>query len=86
MDSRTIMIVEPHDDTRELYAEYLRLRGFNVNTFSAPDEALPHTHTARAVVTAPALGGPIDGIRFIERTRQREAHREDADTATPYPV
>jgi len=73
MNSRTVVVVEPHDDTRELYADYLRRRGFNVNAFSAANEALEAIHSAVGIVTALALRGAVDGIAFIERTREREA-------------
>ncbi len=69
----TVVLVESHRDTRELYAEYLRLCGFSVMEASTTDEALPHVAAADAVVTAISVHGSFDGLELIRRVRASEA-------------
>ncbi len=78
---RKILIVESHDDTRELYSEHLRFCGFNVLVASTADEALVKAASADAIVTGIAIHGSFDGIELI-----RQVRRNDATTRTPIVV
>lgn len=73
-----VVLVESHDDTRELYADYLRYAGFDVLPVNATDAALAHAHNADAVVTDLAVHGSFDGIELVRRVRRTD---EGARTA-----
>ena len=73
MDGPSVVIVEPHGDTRELYAEYLQMRGFIVVAVEMPLYALAHTKNADAIVTGLAIPAITDGIRFITQIRKNNA-------------
>jgi CheY-like chemotaxis protein len=65
----SVLLVESHADTRDLYAEFLGLIGFRVCT--APDTNVA-CHLARevdAVVTGSRLPGRMDGLALVRHLR-----------------
>src|ERR1700751_3116954 len=64
-----VLILESHDDTRELYAQFLAASGFNVVAVATSDEALSHATEVAAVVTGIAVRGSFDGIALIQQLR-----------------
>jgi len=78
MGNHHVLLVEPHDDTREMYAEYLRVCGFDVIETATTDEALPHIESADVVVTEFAVRGAVGGVQFIETLRDARATRRFA--------
>lgn len=72
---RKILIVESHEDTRELYAEHLRFCGFKVLAARTADEGIANAPSVDAIVTGIAVHGSFDGLELIRRTRQNESTR-----------
>ncbi len=70
-----MVLVESHDDTRALYAEYLRQHGYTVRTAATTDQALELSAGAAAVITGLGVRGSFDGLELIGRIR--------ADAASP---
>ena len=68
-----VVLVESHDDTRALYAEYLRAHQFNVHTAATTDEALPLIIDAAVIVTGIGVRGSFDGLALVERVRTNRA-------------
>lgn len=67
-----VLLIQPHADTREMYAEFLRYNG--ISTISVADglEALHAGVRADVIVTGIRVPG-VDGIELI--TRFRADHR-----------
>jgi two-component system, cell cycle response regulator DivK len=65
----SVLIVESHDDTRELYADYLTATGFAVATAATTDDALTKAADAMVIVTGISVSGSVNGIGFIQRVR-----------------
>jgi CheY-like chemotaxis protein len=74
-----VLLVDPHEDTRALYASYLAAEGCDVETSADGREALVHALTRRydAIVTETRLPG-IDGLELCEVLR-----RDPATARTP---
>ena len=69
--TKTVMLVEDHVDTREAYAEFLRLEGFEVSEFGDAESALAVLHGELPDVlvidhTLPSM----DGLEAARRLRQ----------------
>lgn len=69
-----VLIVEAHEDTRNLHAEYLQAYGFRVATASRVEEAARLAVDADAIVTGLSIDGWMDGFDFISRVRAAEKH------------
>lgn len=70
-----VVLVDDHDDTREVAAEVLRLEGFDVREFACAEDALiaVHSRAPRAVVTDLSLGA-MSGEDLARRLRtERES-------------
>ena len=65
----SLLLVHNQTDDREMYAEYLRAKGFDVHEVGTTDEALPLTGGVDAVITGLLVAGSIDSIEFIRRVR-----------------
>jgi two-component system, cell cycle response regulator DivK len=65
----TILLVESHDDSRDMYADHLRWCGFTVQTASTTDEALVRAQDADVIVTEIRLHGSFDGVELVGRLR-----------------
>ena len=67
---RSILLVEPHADTSDLYSGYLRLHGFDVLTAGTTDEARARASTADLIVMETHLPASADGLAFIHALRR----------------
>ena len=61
---RVVLLVEPHDDSREMYVEFLLHHGFAPVAVSNAETALPLAPRADVIVTGIMLP-VINGIEFI---------------------
>lgn len=69
----TILLIESHDDTRDLSAACLRHDGFTVVEAATTDEGVPHVASVDAIITGIGVGGSMDGLELIRRVRQHDA-------------
>src|SRR5207245_10086579 len=74
----TILLVEPDDDNRDMYFEYVKACGFTPVAVASGEEAVRRAWQADAIVTALRLRGSCDGIELIQRLRH-----DDVTNATP---
>lgn len=72
----TVLLVEPHDDTRQMYVEFLQHEGLEAVSVSNATDALPLAADASVIVTGIFLNGPVDGIELIRALRQNERTRQ----------
>src|SRR5689334_11383531 len=75
MPAASVLLVEPSDDDRDMYSEYLRRRGFTVDTCANADESFDRAAAVDAIVTAIRLHGAYDGVEFVRRLRQQARTR-----------
>jgi CheY-like chemotaxis protein len=68
-----VLLVEAAQDDRAMYAEYLRLSGFEAIETDDTGEALKRAARADVIVTGVRLPGPFDGIELVTRLRQRNS-------------
>jgi two-component system cell cycle response regulator DivK len=71
-----ILLVDSHDDSRDMYADYLRTCGFRVQTANTTDEALRHASDADVVVTEIRVHGSFDGVDLVGRLREGDETKE----------
>lgn len=65
-----VLLVDDHDDTREIFAVLLRAEGFDVLTASGPDEALLRARDARPdVILTDLFAQPRDPLAIVRRIR-----------------
>lgn len=84
--SPKILILQSHDDTRELYTAFLRHTGFTPLPVSTTDEGLQHAASVDAIVTGVGVVGSMDGLELVRRVRQNEdAVRTPIIVLTAYP-
>ena len=67
---RTVLLIEPNDDNRNMYRWCLRRHGLNVLTALGSDEALRKAVRADVIVTSIRLPGAYDGIELVHRLRR----------------
>ena len=67
---RSILLVEPHADTSDLYSGYLRLHGFDVHTACTTDEARASAPAADLIVMETHLPASADGLALIHSMRR----------------
>ena len=67
-----VLLAQPHDDTREMYAEFLRHNGFTPIAVSNGTDALKAAPRADLIVTGIRLSGGDDGLDVIARLRADE--------------
>ena len=72
---RVVLLVQRHDDTREMYAEFLRYRGFSVLAATNADDAVRLAPQADVVLTGIRLTGHADGEELIARLRRESQTR-----------
>ncbi len=68
-DPRVVLLALHHDDSREMYAEFLRHVGYTVLPVADGDTALEHARRADVIVTSIRLRGAMDGATLIHRLR-----------------
>ena len=69
----SVLLVDPYDDSRELYAAVLQSLGFRVHAASNTDDACESVSLADVLVTGLQVPGRIDGIGLIRRLRNHPA-------------
>jgi two-component system, cell cycle response regulator DivK len=69
MDSRRVLLVQPHADSREMYTEFLSHRGAHTVAVGDGNDALRAATDADVIVTDLLVPG-IDGIELITRLRK----------------
>jgi DNA-binding response OmpR family regulator len=67
-----VLLVESDTDNRNMYAEYLSLYGFIVQTADTTDDGLRDARDADVVVTEILVDGSFDGIELVRRLRDSE--------------
>jgi CheY-like chemotaxis protein len=78
----TVLLVEDHDDTREVAERILQRHGYVVHSFTDPTRALTLASTVRCDVALIDIGLPqMDGIEVWKRLRAIQAMRGAAFTA-----
>jgi two-component system, cell cycle response regulator DivK len=73
---RVILLAQDHDDSREMYAEFLRHFGYTVVPVADGDTALEHALNADVVVTSIRLRGSLDGATLIQRLRDNDRTKD----------
>src|SRR5262245_61664883 len=66
----SILLVEPPENDRPMYANYLRDNGFWVTEVDSTDAGLSAAHAADLVITGIRVDGSFDGIELVRRLRQ----------------
>jgi two-component system, cell cycle response regulator DivK len=72
MPHGSILLVEPPEDDRPMYAEFLRANGFSVTEVDSTDAGLSAAETADLIVTGVRMPGSFDGIELVRRLRDDE--------------
>ena len=65
----SILLVEPPEDDRPMYAEFLRGQGFAVTEVDSTDAGLSAAPEADLIITGIRLAGSFDGIELVRRIR-----------------
>jgi len=71
----SVLLVEPHTDTRELYLEHLHESGLRVYVADSSDAALSLARLVDVVVTETRVPGSMDGFDLIRALRAISATR-----------
>jgi CheY-like chemotaxis protein len=71
-----VLLVESHDDSRDMYADYLRHCGFTVRTADTTDEGLIRASDADVIVTEIRVHGSFDGVELVSRLRDAARTRQ----------
>src|SRR6476659_11330956 len=69
----SVLLVDPYDDSRDLYATVLQSLGFRVHATSNTDDACESLSLADVLVTGLQVPGRIDGVGLIRRLRNHPA-------------
>jgi CheY-like chemotaxis protein len=69
----SVLLLEPHADSRELYVSFLRHVGLRVVAADTTDQVMQCAHTADIVVTGIRVNGSDDGLGLIRRLRARHS-------------
>jgi DNA-binding response OmpR family regulator len=75
VSSPAVLLVEPYDDTREMYAQYFAACGFPATTVASGDEALENVRNADVVVTGIHINGSFDGLELVRRVHGQDAEK-----------
>jgi DNA-binding response OmpR family regulator len=68
----SVLLVDPAEDNRAMYAEFMRAAGFQPIEADNASDALALAATADIVVTEIRLPGPFDGVELVRRVRADE--------------
>ena len=71
-----VLLVQPPDDSREMYAEFFRHHGMEVVCPEDVETALTLAPAVDVIVTGLQVPGTMDGYAFIERLRADPATRD----------
>lgn len=66
---RVVVLVQPNDDIRHMYAEFLEHYGFEVFACTNGNDALAAAPDADVVITGIRLNGEFDGVELLVRLR-----------------
>jgi len=69
---QAILLIEPDDDRRVTYAEYLHTFGFTVLTADTTDDGLTRASDADVIVTWIGVPGSFDGVELVRRVHQTD--------------
>jgi CheY-like chemotaxis protein len=69
---QSILLIEPDDDRRVMYAEYLHTFGFTVLTADTTDDGLTRASDADVIVTWIGVPGSFDDFELVRRVRQTD--------------
>jgi CheY-like chemotaxis protein len=72
----SILLIEPPEDDRRVYADSLRENGFAVCEVESTDEGLAAARDADLVITAVRMPGSFDGIELVRRLRQDQRTKD----------
>jgi two-component system, cell cycle response regulator DivK len=72
MSSRSILLVEPPEHDRPIYAECLRANGFTVTEVESTDDGFLAAPLADLIITGIRMPGSFDGIELVRRLRAAE--------------
>jgi CheY-like chemotaxis protein len=67
-----VLLVQADADSREMYAEFFRYRGFLPVPVSTARDGLTVAPQADVIVTGLLLPGEMDGVEFIARLKRHE--------------
>ena len=67
---QSILLIEPDDDSRVMYADYLHTFGFTVLTADTTDDGLGRAGDANVIVIGMWAPGSFDGVELVRRVRQ----------------
>ena len=74
--SAVVLLVESHEDSREMYACYLQLLGFTVLTADTTDEGLRCAGNSDVIVTEIRVSGSFDGLDLVSRLRHADGTKQ----------
>jgi DNA-binding response OmpR family regulator len=74
--SAVVLLVESHDDSREMYADHLRMCGFTVLTADTTDEGWKFASDADVIVTETRVLGSLNGFDLVNRLRHADATKQ----------
>jgi two-component system, cell cycle response regulator DivK len=73
---QSILLIEPDDDRRARYAEYLHTFGFTVLTADTTDDGLSRSSDADVIVTGMWVPGSFDGVELVRRVHQTDGTKQ----------
>jgi two-component system cell cycle response regulator DivK len=85
-----VLLIEPHEDTREMYTEFLSQSGYHTIATNTTDAGLTLARDVDLVVTALSVPGSFDGLELVRRLRANEPKKPiivvttHADTKTQH--
>ena len=72
MSLASILLVEPSEDDRPIYAEFLRANKFTVTEVDSTDDGFLAAPLADLIITSIRMPGSFDGIELVRRLREDE--------------
>ena len=69
----SVLLVDPYDDSRELYGTVLQSLGFRVHATTNTDDARELIHQADVLVTGVQVPGRLDGLELTRWIRAQPA-------------
>ncbi len=69
---QSILLIEPYDDRRVMYAEYLHTFGFTVLTADTTDDGLSRASDADVILTWIGVPGSFEAVELVRRVRQTD--------------